>query len=256
MSVNPLPSIVSVQNCRQLPNHVSDQRMGIARVIIERNGEARPNQRLYLDATREGASITLILGHYEGQIKNSMAEGRGIFDMGSQGVYIGSYENGMRNGIGMWIIGGISFLQKWEQGQLVESGIYSGPFKAALPHGLGMLTHNRKNEVYCGKFKEGLYHGLGTILNPQGVYIGRYKKGCLKGNAVFESTDKKVRFEGEWNGLPNGQGVLKLANKISHAGKWCNGWFLETSPPINYLGKTLDEYNSSPETSEQNEMKD
>ena len=172
---------------------------------------------------------------YEGEIKNSLPNGKGKmmfisnkesykgdFKMGEisgEGTYIfsdnteynGSVENGLFNGKGRI---------KWENG--IE---YIGDFVDSALCGKGIIT-NIQCEKYDGFFDNNEFNGKGTYYSSNGdVYEGNFEYGIKRGKGIYKRYDKVI-FEGIWNDdLPNGNGeITYLGNKIN--GFWRNGVFV------------------------------
>lgn len=239
MSIQPInASKTVIQNTVRQTD--SDVKMEVARETIESNGRFLTKKRIYGDMILNNKKPILILGIYQGEMKRGIAEGFGTFDMGSEGTYIGRYENGLRHGLGMYYFMGGVFFQKWANGMLLENGIYSGEVKEGMPNGSGVLNWMGVCEMYSGSFENGVYHGLGILMNSQGFYMGRFENGIAKGFGSFTSNDQAAHFGGLWDhNLPNGYGKLQLADGSQYQGEWINGELHTEDVHINYLGVKL-----------------
>ena len=168
---------------------------------------------------------------YEGEMKNSVPNGKGKFLFANGEEYKGDFEQGEMTGIGVFI-----FSDKTEYNGAIENGIfngkgkmkwingieYEGDFANSSISGFGTIT-NIQNEKYKGSFDKNEFNGQGTYYYSNGdEYEGNFEYGIKRGKGIFRRNDKVV-FEGFWNDdLPNGNGVITYRGK-KLKGFWRNG---------------------------------
>ena len=124
--------------------------------------------------------------YYEGQIKNWMMNGNGIY----------YYENGK-----------IKYDGFFKDNKIEGEGIlyskngdyYIGNFKNGKRHGKG-IEYNKDNIIlYEGTFENNEYEGSGRcLLNDGKIYIGEFKKGKKEGNGIILDKNNNIIFEGEF----------------------------------------------------------
>ena len=151
---------------------------------------------------------------YEGDFKKGEMTGRGIFKYADKTEFNGSIENGIFNGKGT---------MKWENGTQ-----YTGNFVDSALCGNGTII-NIQREKYEGNFDKNEFNGYGTYYFNNGEeYEGNFEYGIKRGNGIYRRNDKVI-FEGIWNDdLPNGNGIIKYGgNKLR--GFWRNGIFVGNS---------------------------
>ena len=146
--------------------------------------------------------------NYEGDFKKGEMTGEGIFRFSDKTEYKGSIENGIFNGKGS---------MTWENGTQ-----YNGNFIDSSLCGNGTITNIQK-EKYEGNFDKNEFNGYGTYyFNNGDEYEGNFEYGIKRGKGIYRRNDSVV-FEGIWNDdLPNGNGVISYGgNKLK--GFWRNG---------------------------------
>ena len=197
-------------------------------------------------------SESLLVGTYEGELKNGKPEGNGRFFHILGFIYKGEWKNGQKNGKGSekgpqgevyegdWVND-----QKNGKGtlELADGEIYEGDWVNDKKHGKGKTTYPN-GDVYEGDFQNGLPNGKGKIIWISGnVYEGEMKddlmhgKGILKwndgliyegdflndkrtGKGIFYSSDG-AKYEGEFlNGAYNGKGILSYKDGTIYEGEW------------------------------------
>ena len=127
--------------------------------------------------------LNLLDGIWEGQLKDSNAEGYGSF------VY--------------------TKVEKinWK---------YKGLFKQNMQNGYGKLWDQHGQLRYDGDWSDGLTHGKGNEYKKSGilVYIGDFKKGIKEGNGVkYNDNGKDISYDGEFvNNKREGQGKYSFFN--------------------------------------------
>lgn len=148
---------------------------------------------------------------YEGDFKMGEMTGQGTYCFSDNTVYSGSIENGSFNGKGRI---------KWENGTE-----YIGEFVDSALCGKGKIS-NIQNEKYDGLFDNNEFNGKGTYYYSNGdIFEGNFEYGVKRGKGIYRRNDNVI-FEGNWNDdLPNGNGeITYLGNKLN--GFWRNGVFV------------------------------
>ena len=148
---------------------------------------------------------------YEGDFKMGEMSGKGTFIFEDKTEYSGGIENGIFNGKGK---------MKWENGTE-----YIGNFVDSSLCGIGTITNIQK-EKYEGTFDKNEFNGQGIYYFSNGdEYEGKFEYGIKRGKGIYRRNDK-VNFEGVWNDdLPNGNGVITYSGNELR-GFWRNGAFV------------------------------
>jgi hypothetical protein len=142
---------------------------------------------------------------YDGEFRNGLPNGRGIFLYGNDMRYDGTVRDGLPHGTGL-------FRYRWED----RAFRYYGQVVDGFPSGRGSFVHANNCEVhrgseYCnrydGQFRSGLPHGRGTFTYASCAVIGGQVR-CKRWSGQF------------FRGQPNGAGTLTFAN-----GDRCQGVF-------------------------------
>jgi len=112
-------------------------------------------------APQEGESIT-----WNGECKNSLANGEGTLTWFQKGVKVETYSGAMENGYAEG------------RGRLVRgSGVYMGEWKKSQQHGKGRFE-DADGSWYQGEWEDGQPHGRGQMLTPDGQLLkGYWNKG-------------------------------------------------------------------------------
>ena len=117
---------------------------------------------------------------YEGEIKNGIPYGQGVFTYPDGRKYFGKWKDGKINGRGTY-----TSPFRWQ---------YVGQFKDGKFHGQGIYTYP-DGERYVGEFIDGIQDGQGTLSYPDGrKYVGEFRKGIQKGQGTNT-------FLNGWNGI-------------------------------------------------------
>lgn len=174
---------------------------------------------------------------YEGEIKNSLFNGKGkmiysngtifegdfingekgnygkmIYDDGS--YYLGNFKNDLPNGKGEF---------KWNDGFY-----YKGNFIDGKIEGDGEIRNEKSGSFYKGNFKNNLFHGKGIFnFNSKSIYEGDYYLGKKDGEGLYKKYDG-IKYNGNFsNGKLNGTGIVEDENYIYKC-TWRNGFAVET----------------------------
>ena len=149
---------------------------------------------------------------YEGDFKQGEMTGKGIYTFSDRTQYIGDMEKGFFKGYGK---------MKWNNGTE-----YTGSFSESTLNGKGIII-NMQNEKYDGMFEKNEFNGKGTYYYNNGdKYDGNFEYGIKRGNGKFVRKFDNVEFDGNWNDdLPNGNGIITF-KKSNIKGFWRNGVFI------------------------------
>ena len=164
---------------------------------------------------------------YEGDISNSIYNGKGKLIHENKDEYIGEFLDGEKSGQGKLtfndgVIYEGYFLKNKFNGEGVitwkEKGMeYRGKFLNNFIEGNGIMTLGE--EKYEGNFEKNLFHGNGkyTYINGD-EYDGEFEYGIRKGKGVYKqniNNNNRIIFEGMWdNNVPNGFGKIEYNGKI------------------------------------------
>jgi hypothetical protein len=156
----------------------------------------------------------------------------GKYTFPSGNIYIGEYQNGVRNGQGIFFY--------------FSGDKYEGEYKDGKKHGQGIYTWVNPFEQYVGKYKNGKMHGQGTYTYANGdKYVGGHKDGESHGQGTYTYTigDKYV---GEYkDNKRNGQGTYTYADGEVKEGIWKNSKFMyEKKTSIPSSNSKIEEYKS------------
>lgn len=168
---------------------------------------------------------------YEGEMKNSVPDGKGKISFANGESYKGDFKQGEMTGTGIFI-----FSDRTEYNGCIENGIFNGKGKMKWENGTeyegnfvdsslsgnGVIT-NMQREKYKGSFERNEFNGEGIYYYNNGdEYEGNFEFGVKRGKGTYRRNDKVV-FEGIWNDdLPNGNGIIIYeGNKLK--GFWRNG---------------------------------
>ena len=158
---------------------------------------------------------------YEGQMSNSLFNGKGRLFYINGDIYEGDFVNGEKIGNGK-----IIFDDKTEYEGVFEKGDfkkgkmkwpngyeYNGDFEGPKLCGFGTLS-SPSGDIYEGDFDNSLFNGKGKYIYENGdFYDGNFQYGLKKGRGVYRASHK-YEYDGDWdNDLPCGVGKLTNWNK-------------------------------------------
>lgn len=188
---------------------------------------------------------------YEGEIKNSLYDGKGKYISSNGDEYIGNFVEGEKAGGEGKITfkDGTTYEGQLEKGEIKGEGKmiwqngyeYQGNFDGKKLEGFGTLK-GPNGETYEGEFSNNLFSGNGKYTYQNGnTYEGQFSYGVKKGKGVYKCLDK-FEYEGDWdNDLPNGVGKLSTWNKNAVIkSSWRSGEIMEMP---NYEKGTKEDFN-------------
>jgi hypothetical protein len=134
----------------------------------------------YGEDGREGyGEETLGAGHYTGDWKKNMREGKGTLKAGGIVIYDGEWSKNKFNGVG---------IRTYPDGSY-----YHGEFKDNQRHGFGVM-HWKNGTKYIGEFRNELYTGLGCVSVPGGLGpSGTWEGGRLATPQPWRDIKKKLQ---------------------------------------------------------------
>ena len=158
--------------------------------------------------------------YYEGNFKNDLFNGKGIF-VNNNSIYNGDFLNGKKHGKGKIEIDIIKNKNSNNNNNnnnenKIEKKIYEGDWENDFINGNGIEIIQNENGkiIYNGQFIKGKKNGKGKLILSNGSeYYGDFKNDLLEGNGIFKWNDNKY-YNGEWNNnCINGFGILNEEDK-------------------------------------------
>ena len=161
---------------------------------------------------------------YEGEIKESLYNGKGRIIYNDNSIFEGNFIKG----------------EKDKEGKIIydDKSYYEGDIYNDIPNGKGIFKWNN-NIIYNGEFKNGMFDGNGLLKNNNNgsFYNGNFKNNLYNGKGIFHWGKSNNEYNGEYkNGKKNGKGIYKKNNIIYE------GYFNEGKPHGN--GKIEDGKNT------------
>jgi len=150
---------------------------------------------------------------YEGQYENGQRQGTGVYTYASGDIFTGTYEANEKIGKGR-----VDF---------ADGGVYHGFFKDGKRHGEGTFKYSN-GDIYSGAWAGGKKHGVGTY-----VYAGtKYKiTGTWKAGQVTDGRwilTNGNEYQGAFaNNKPSGDGLWKFPN-----GTVVEGNYIQKAAPV------------------------
>jgi len=172
------------------------------------------------------------IGKYEGEIKNGVPNGQGIFTFPDGRKYEGELKDGDYNGQGTYTYSdGSKYIGEWKGGNrngqgkdiLPDGSTYIGGWKNGKQHGEGTYTW-LNGDKYVGEYKDNIRTGQGTFTWSNGnKYVGQYENGLRNGQGTFTWSNGN-KYIGQYkDDKQNGQGKMILPDGKKYVGKWKNG---------------------------------
>jgi len=145
---------------------------------------------------------------YEGEYRDGLKHGRGVFRYANGDVYEGEFKDGRLNGRGVM--------------NYASGSVYDGQYDDDKRNGFGVYTFANGN-VYEGEWKGNKKHGRGTMRYANGdVFEGAFMDNNRNGSGVFRYANGDV-YEGEYSdNFRHGRGIFKYANGDVYDGQWEN----------------------------------
>ena len=150
-------------------------------------------------------------GTYEGEWKDGLGQGRGVYNLDNGEVFEGELRDGRSDGKG---------IAKYPDGSS-----YVGQYQDGSAHGKGIYTW-ADGSYYDGDLKYGNRDGKGIEKTSEGrvIYEGGYKDDCRDGNGTGYFKNGDV-YSGAWcDDEINGTGIMTYANKDVYHGQWKKGY--------------------------------
>lgn len=173
--------------------------------------------------------------YYEGDIKDSKFNGKGVLVFEDGNRYEGKFTNGERHGKGKLLFpDGSIYEGDFTNDSIKGKGEFAWPNKTkyigslldTMLDGYGVLS-TEKGSHYDGFFSKTLFNGKGTFQWSNGeIYNGDYKCGIKEGKGTF--TNSICTYTGGWrDNLPHGAGKVQQGS-LSYTSYWRNGNCIET----------------------------
>lgn len=183
---------------------ITSDENGMTRIKYQDNseyyGEIKNNKR------HGKGKLTTRKGVYEGEFKNNIFCGYGIYTYKDGSKYEGEWDNGKRNGQGKFSTSsGEIYEGTWKNNFIIEG------------------THtNKKGYEYRGNFERCKYSGYGIRKYKNGSkYEGEWAYGRRMGKGIFYSSNDRTTYEGEWKfDKKEGKGKLTFENGDIYEGNF------------------------------------
>jgi hypothetical protein len=151
----------------------------------------------FVDNIREGDNGTYYYTDgsiYRGQWRAGRQHGKGEMTTSNGDKYVGNWKEGKKSGNGEMIFSnGDKYTGEWQSDHLTGNGT--------------LILKN--GTTYVGPLVQGLYHGEGTLTSKQGTFFGRFQNGVKNGHGNMKYANKST-YDGQWkNGHPHGHGKKK-----------------------------------------------
>jgi len=156
-----------------------------------------------------GVYVSKLGDRYEGMFANDLRNGSGTQTTTSGDRYTGMFVSGIRHGLG-------SLAQS-------DGSRYAGDFRNDMINGRGVMYYPDDSK-YAGDFMNGRKHGKGVIRFPNGdVYEGEFRADLRTGKGEYRFADGS-RYTGDFvDGVRHGQGHYLAADGAQYIGPFVNG---------------------------------
>lgn len=162
---------------------------------------------------------------YEGEFKNGMCEGTGIFIAKNRETYKGQFSKNLYHGKGLITYSnGNSYNGDWKNDKkngegiykFASSAVYIGHFENDSRSGFGKMTYE-SGDVYEGNWKDDKRNGKGITHYKNGnVYAGHFENDKFNGFGKF-TYQNGTAYEGNWkDGLRDGNHKEYVPNNSSN----------------------------------------
>ena len=176
---------------------------------------------IIIDGKKEGKGKLIYPdgSFYEGNFKNDLFNGKGIF-VNNNWIYKGDFLNGKKHGKGKIEINIIKKKNSDNNNNKNENKIgkkiYEGDWEYDYINGDGIeIIENEKGKIiYNGHFIKGKKNGKGKLILSNGCeYYGDFNNDSIEGNGIFKWNDIKY-YNGQWSdNYINGFGILNEDDK-------------------------------------------
>lgn len=146
---------------------------------------------------------------YEGEFRNDMKNGRGTYQYRNGDKYIGDFRNDVKEGRGTFVF--------------ASGDKYIGDFAGDMMNGKGVMFY-KNGDRYEGEFKNGMKNGNGKFIFVNGdVYMGEFKNDVREGKGTYIWADGG-KYVGEFkNGKRHGYGRRVYPDGSEYIGEFKNG---------------------------------
>lgn len=169
---------------------------------------------------------------YEGMFENDIRNGPGTLTTADGQRYTGMFANGIREGLGsLTLADGSRYIGDFRNDMINGRGVmfypdgskYAGDFMNGRKHGQGVIRFPN-GDVYEGEFRSDLRTGKGDYRFADGSrYTGDFVEGVRHGQGHYRATDGAEYIGGFKNGKMNGEGVRVYPNGQRVKGIWHDG---------------------------------
>lgn len=210
--------------------------LGHLSVVVFPNGDRYEGQ--FKDGLFNGWGIYQYAegDRYEGEFRNDLKEGRGIYESIDGERYEGTFVRDVRHGTGRLIMpNGDRYAGEFRNGQMTGAGTilyangnrYSGQVLQGRKHGKGTFTYVN-GDVYEGEFSNDERNGQGIYdFSDGGRYIGEFRDGLRHGQGRYIFRDGSEYAGSFRNGLKDGTGVFVFEDGTRVRGLWKNDEFIQ-----------------------------
>lgn len=217
--------------------------------------EFSPDAAIGSDRDVETGKINWDSGEYEGELKENVPHGYGIWLADSGDWYEGEWKDGLYHGQGIFI---------WGEEAKYPGAKYEGGFVDSMPHGYGIISWSNGDSYegewvetemtgwgtyiygdgykYTGDHLRGKAHGQGTGAWPNGdTYRGEWVDDAMSGYGTYTWADGAT-YVGEFiNNSMHGQGTLTEPDGTKIAGVWKDGELIEEEIDSNVSSLPVEE---------------
>jgi hypothetical protein len=169
---------------------------------------------------------------YEGEFKNGLLDGWGVYYYRNGDRYEGEFRADMKCGKGTLVyasgdryVGAFDKDMRWGDGSITygNGDKFVGDFRDDTMNGKGTVTYANGNQ-YAGDFKNGLKHGSGAFKYAKGdSYVGEFAGDCRNGHGTYAFANG-ARYVGQFkDDRREGKGRYIYANGEEYVGEFKNG---------------------------------
>eukprot|EP00003_Mantamonas_plastica_P018366 TRINITY_DN3008_c0_g1_i4.p1 TRINITY_DN3008_c0_g1~~TRINITY_DN3008_c0_g1_i4.p1 ORF type:complete len:213 (-),score=55.38 TRINITY_DN3008_c0_g1_i4:21-659(-) len=153
---------------------------------------------VYENGKRSEGKYTFVSGSsYNGEYRNNLRDGQGVFEDTKGNEFNGEWKNGVKEG----------------QGEYTYSNgdKYQGEWKNGNKDGQGKYVYASTGAVYEGGWKKGKRSGYGSLDLGYTVFKGTFVNDQPSGDGVYEFVDNGTMQKGVFvNGVWMGEDVVKM----------------------------------------------